>query len=122
MRCEAYRKPGQWQPLSARAAQLGIADPRGLPPVWAQCLEFDVARQQRVDRANAERLDAQLFAAIADPVLARKMAVPLPLDMQDDFGADLVRSVGFIDQARLRTIGAQAIDPPRFDCRRCQFL
>src|SRR4051794_28063992 len=95
-RCQPHRKPGQRQPLPTRAAELGVRDPRRLPPFGAQCFEFDVARQEGIDRSDAEGLDAQLLPAVPDPSFPRKATVAGPFYMQHDFSSDFLRLARFI--------------------------
>ena len=119
MRRQTDREPGQWQPLPPRAAELRIGDPGRLPPLRAQRLEFDVARQQGVGRADAEGFDAQFFAAIAGPAFPWEAPVPEPLHMEHDLAADLRRLVGLIvdriGRSRRRAIRTGPIQPPHLD-------
>ena len=109
------REPGQRKPLPTRAAELGIGDPGRLSPLRAQCLEFDVARQQCVDRTDAEGFDAQFLAAIADPAFPWKAPVPEPLHMEHDFAADLLRLASRIGGSGRRAIRTGPIEPPHVD-------
>src|SRR5208283_613358 len=90
IRRQTHGKPGQRQALPARPAQLCISDPRRLPAIRPQRLVFDVARFQRFDRRDTERLDAQPSTAVADPAVAGEAPVAEPFEMQYDLGSDLV--------------------------------
>src|SRR3981189_307342 len=98
MRRQTHCKPGQRQPLPARAAELRVGNPGCLPAVRTQCLKLDVPGHQRIDRADAEGFDAQLLAAIADPALPTQTPVAEPLDVQNDFRQDLLRLAGPFDR------------------------
>src|SRR5215472_16600958 len=83
---QEYCESCQGQALATRATELAIGNPRGLAAVWAQSLELDVACRQGLDRADAERLDTQLAAAVARPASTWKVLVSEALHVEDDFG------------------------------------
>src|SRR5205085_3329258 len=51
-----------------------------------KALEFDIARRDRLKRAEAEGLDPQLAAQRPDPSTPGKQPVAGALDMEQDFG------------------------------------
>ena len=62
--------------------------------MWTKPLNFNVVCHQRLDRPDAECLDAQLAAEIADPALMGEPAIPQALDVQHDLSGDLIRLGG----------------------------
>src|SRR5258708_7450407 len=89
MRGQPHGEADQRQAPAARAAQHPALYPLGFAAPRQEALEFEIGGGDRLERADAERLDPQLAAQGPNPAAAREQPVAGALDMQQDLGRNL---------------------------------
>src|ERR1700731_1429733 len=89
MRGKPHREADQRQAPAAGAAQHPALYPLGFATSRQEALEFEIRGRDRLERADAERLDPQLAAQGPNPTAAREQPIAGALDMQQDLGRDL---------------------------------